>query len=61
VLVLITATSAALDRVVEQVGAVASRQQLLAIYSQQTATAAGQRLSKLAAVVHRLEPEVRVM
>lgn len=51
----------ALENVAQRVGLVGTRGELVAAYAVEAATAAGERLSSLGALVHRLERGVRLM
>ena len=51
----------ALENVAQRVGLLGTRGEFVAAYAVEAATAAGERLSTLGALVHRLERGVRLM
>lgn len=59
--ILATSSSAVLESVVHAIGIDASRGELSAAYSEALGSASGARFADLAAIVHRLEPGVRLV
>ena len=59
--ILATSAEAVLDTVASVVGLVASRSELVDTHAQRTAAPRGQKLSSLAALIHRMVPGVRLM